>query len=333
MRLTLPPSAFWSPEFRQAYARRSTVLRFAPAPAKDTSKHEWEQFEASNNAQLAEPLAWIRKRYPVETLHTEIAGVPVGIISPGDGIAPENKHRVLIHLHAGGFVYFRGLMLGQLESSPVASIGRMKVITVDFRQAPDHVYPAATQDVEAIYEALLQQYNPEHIGIFGSSAGGVLAAQALTGFQKKGLPRPGAVGILGAAPPTPPWPYGKGGDSSIWAFDVLPEGPPSEVVRQDGDPICWYMQGADAQDTNAYPGSSDAALATFPPTLLLVGSRETWLSCALDSHTRLLRLGVDATLYVMEGGWHLAHVFAVGTPEAHDANAYVARWFGQRLAR
>jgi epsilon-lactone hydrolase len=152
-------------------------------------------------------------------------------------------------------------------------------------------------------------------------------------FQAKGLPRPRAIGVLGAAPPTAPWPYGKVGDSRMWSLDLLPERRRGEVLRKDGDPICWYMEAADEADINAYPGSSDAALATFPPTLLLVGSRETWLSSALHAHARLLRLRVDATLYVMEGGWHEAHVFAVSSREAHDANAYVAHWFEARLAR
>jgi lysophospholipase L1-like esterase len=91
------------------------------------------------------------------------------------------------------------------------------------------------------------------------------------------------------------------------------------------------MQGAKPDDPIAYPGISDAVLAKFPATLLLTGTRAYDMSATIVAHSKLLKLGVDSQLYVLEGGWHGAHVMAAGTPEAHDANAYVARWFDQRL--
>jgi len=68
--------------------------------------------------------------------------------------------------------------------------------------------PAASEDVEAVYRELLKEYQPEHIGIFGCSAGGGLTAQAVAWFQSKALSRPRAVGIFAAAP-MPPWLHGN----------------------------------------------------------------------------------------------------------------------------
>jgi hypothetical protein len=65
-----------------------------------------------------------------------------------------------------------------LESVPIASVGRFKVITVDYRQAPEATFPVASEDVAAVYKDLLKTYKPENIGVYRCSAGGALTAQA-----------------------------------------------------------------------------------------------------------------------------------------------------------
>jgi acetyl esterase/lipase len=213
-------------------------------------------------------------------------------------------------------------------------MGRIKVITLDYRQAPFHEYPAASEDVEAVYRELLKEYRPGAIGIYGCSAGGVLAAQAIAWFQANGLPRPGAVGVFCASPSAAPWPFGSiQGDSAVWGLGFIPRSELSDADKAILEPSSWYMKSAASSDPSAFPGSFEAVLAKFPPTLLLVGSREPALSPVIVAHAKFLKLGVDSSLYVMEGATHAAHVMAVNTPEAHDANAYIAHWFNQHLAR
>jgi epsilon-lactone hydrolase len=334
--LTISPSEHWSAEFKSFYAKMvaGTTPRteFKP-PLQNAPAAEWEQFDSANDSLMAESLDTARRLYPVNVEDTKLGGVRVGIITPEGGVATANRRRVLINLRGGGFVYNRGLSFGQLESIPVASLGGIKVITVDYRQAPLYAYPAASEDVEAVYKELLKKYSPTSIGIYGCSAGGALTAQAVAWFEAKDLPRPGAVGIFSFAPSTAPWPWGKEGDSRIWRSSFVPKSQLSDADDAAMQPILWYMQNADASDPKAYPGSSDAVLARFPPTLFLVGSREYWLSSAVVAHAKLLHMNVDASLYVMEGAPHAAHVSAVGTPEAHDANAYIARWFDEHLAQ
>jgi acetyl esterase/lipase len=69
-------------------------------------------------------------------------------------------------LHGGAFLW--GAHSGGLvESIPVASVGKMKVISVDYRQGPEAAFPAASEDVAVVYTALLKHYKPRNIGIYG----------------------------------------------------------------------------------------------------------------------------------------------------------------------
>jgi acetyl esterase/lipase len=328
--LTIPPSDFWSSAFRDEYAkgvieeRKTKTPPADPHPPRDAPRAAWDKFDAWINGQLAAPLARALERYPVDVVDTSIAGVHVGIITPKGGVSPENQGRVLINLHGGGFVDFRGLGFGELESVPVSSMGKIKVVTVDYRQSPYYKYPAASEDVEAVYRDILKKYKPDAIGICGCSAGGFLRAQAVAWMQAKGLPRPGAIGIFCAALPGVSFPFGKSGDSKMWGLGIIPESPDQRAVSPLSSAASWYMEGADIHDPKAYPAISDSVLAKFPPVLILSGTRELTMSPAVVSHARLLKLGVDSSLYIMEGGWHAAHATAVDTPEAHDANAYIA---------
>src|SRR5262249_46514269 len=154
-----------------------------------------------------------------------------------------NVHRVLINVHGGGFYGGRGLTFGQLESIPLAAIGRIKVVTVDYREAPYYKFPAATEDTVAVYRELLKQYHPAAIGIFGSSAGGVLTAQVLATLGAQRLPRPGAAGIFWAGP-GPFWSprFTKEGDSTMWLRAFFP---PQESRQALSNAQVDYMAGAD----------------------------------------------------------------------------------------
>jgi epsilon-lactone hydrolase len=98
-------------------------------------------------------------------------------------------------MHGGAFAV--GSVRGGLaESIPVAAVAGIKVITVDYRMAPEHQFPAASEDVASVYKELLKKYKPKNIGIYGCSAGGMLAGQSVAWFQKQRLPRLGAIGIF-----------------------------------------------------------------------------------------------------------------------------------------
>jgi epsilon-lactone hydrolase len=79
-----------------------------------------------------------------------IGGVHTEVFTPAGGISPSNAMRVLINLHGGGFGA-NARTKSHLESVPIASIGRIKVISIDYRQAPEFALPSASEDVAAVY--------------------------------------------------------------------------------------------------------------------------------------------------------------------------------------
>lgn len=259
-----------------------------------------------------------RAAYPVEIVESPFGAVFAETITPAGGVPAENAGRVLINLHGGGFS-LGARSIGRLESIPVASIARMKVVAVDYRQGPEFRFPAASEDVATVYRALLETHAPEQIGIFGCSAGGMLTAQSVAWFQQHDLPRPGAIGIFCAGAGG----MGEGDARLITAALHVP--PP-------GGGSMAYFEGADMRDPLVAPAFTPAVLAQFPPTLVLTGTRDMALSSALYTHTQLVASGVDADLHVFEG---LGHYFFADTtlPESRQAFAVMAKFFEAHLGR
>ena len=271
----------------------------------------------------AEQAARAKQAYAVEIHSETIGGVQTDVIIPKGGPAQRNRNRVLINLHGGAFAW-GARDGGQAESIPVAALGVIEVITIDYREGPENHFPAASEDVASVYAELLQRYRPENIGIFGCSAGGILTAESVVWFQQHNLPRPGAIAMLcsGARP--------FSGDSAYLA-PILNGGPPPKPqdvpTRLASIP---YFTGADASDPLVLPGVSDTAMAQFPPTAILTGSRDFAMSAALDTANQLNRLGVEAELHVWDGMSH-AFMMLSQLPEAREANYTLARFFDRHL--
>ncbi len=259
--------------------------------------------------------------YPVKITASKIAGVPVDIVVPAD--AKIDEHRVLINLHGGAFLWGAGSG-GLVESIPVASLAKMRVISVDYREGPEDSYPAASEDVEKVYRALLAHYRSKNIGIYGCSAGGMLTAEAVAWFQDKGLPVPGAIGIFCSGV------VNIGGDSSFVGPMLMGQrvNPPNRASFGS----LPYFKNADITSPLVLPGNSPAVLAKFPPTLLISGTRDMALSAVLRTDELLTAAGVSTELHVWEGMWH-SFFSDPELPESKAAYAVMARFFDRRLRR
>ena len=104
----------------------------------------------------------IRQRYAVNVEERTIGGIFTQIVTPKDGIPARNRDRVLLNVHGGGFVS-GGRTASLVESIPLASIEKIKVISIDYRMGPEYKFPAASEDVATVYKEILKEYKPQHI--------------------------------------------------------------------------------------------------------------------------------------------------------------------------
>jgi epsilon-lactone hydrolase len=323
--LAVPLSSVLSPEARSymLHLLRDQPFAGGPSAAQDIKGYRARQDEIMN--WFLKP---IRQRYPVSVEHKTIAGIYSDIVTPKDGVAPKNRNRVLLNVHGGGFI--SGARTAALvESIPIASVEKIKVITIDYRMGPEYKFPAASEDVAAVYKELLKDYSPQHIGLYGCSAGGMLAAMSIAWFQKNNLPNPSAIGVLCAS-------IGEltEGDASFISGPLNGFAVPAGRAGSDGlaqfRPA--YLSNVDPKDQLAYPINSPALVAKFPPTLLVTSTRGMEYSSAINSHNALVRAGVDAELHVWDG---LPHAFWYNSdlPESREVYDVIARFFDRHFGK
>lgn len=313
--MTLPPSSLLSPEAHRVILRERSIVPPEFAGDVKAARAFWGKY---NDDRLAE----MRAHFRTIERRQIMGGIAVDVVTPASGVIPRNAHRVLINVHGGAFQWGAGS--GALvEAIPIAATMQVTVVTVDYRLAPEHRYPAASQDVAAVYAALLRQYPPENIGIYGCSAGGVITAQTTAWLQRQGLPRPGAIGTFcgtGAA---------YQGDSA-YLSEPLAHGKPMPAGALPQTLASLYMDGVSAQDPMAYPLAHDSVMAAFPPVLQLAGSRDFAASILTWQHRRLTALGVTSELQIFDG---LGHAFFVwpNMPESIEAYRLVRGFFDRHL--
>jgi len=259
-----------------------------------------------------------KKLYPVNITSDTIAGVPVRVITPLT-IAPENRDRVLINLHGGGFNSDSGSLS---ETIPVAHLSGIKVIAVLYRLAPEHPFPAGLDDAVAVYKELLKSYKREHIGIYGTSAGAILTAEVTVKLKQLKLPLPAATGIFSGLGD-----FSQVGDSiALFALNGFSGHlePPKPGARDTE----YFSASTDPKDPVLSPLYAD--LTGFPPTLFITSGRDLLLSGTTILHRAYLRAGVDAQLVVFEA---LPHAFwnNPALPESKEADQLMATFFDRQL--
>jgi len=262
--------------------------------------------------------AW-SKICPVTIAEQTIEGVPVHVVTP-DNMPFSSHDRLLINLHGGGFNSDSG---SYTESIPIASYTKVKVIAVLYRLAPEHPFPAAVDDAVKVYKAMLAVYQPEHIVIYGTSAGAILTAEVAVKLKQLGLPQPAALGIFSGMGD-----FARPGDSiAMYGLRGLAGhlDPPEPGAH---DP--FYLGSTDARDPVLSPIFAD--LHGMPPTLFITSGRDLLLSGTANLHRAFLGAGVDARLVVFDA---LPHAFWYDPrlPEAIEANKMMADFFVQQLGK
>src|SRR5579862_2296584 len=143
----LPVPTDVSPQI-QALAARPIPPDFVPETLE-----EWAALQEAYNASVEQALPGQEQRLHVTVEETRMAGVTVYIVTP-DRVAHENRDRLLIHIHGGCYVLGGGLAATS-EAVMMAGIGHYKVISVDYRMPPVAYFPAALDDVVAVWREAL----------------------------------------------------------------------------------------------------------------------------------------------------------------------------------
>lgn len=312
----LPPSIYLSEEAKKALPRTPTdpeegMLRALAAGQAGEMRKKLPQFMAPRIKHLAD-------LYPVTMRQTTIAGIPAVIATPVRPVPGRNKRKIIVNLPGGGFVMGEAGSTGMTESIPLAVLAQVEVVSITYRQAPETTFPAASEDVAAVYRELLKTHRPQDIAIFGCSAGGLLAAESIAWFAKEKLPQPGALGILCASADAR-WE----GDSRAWGRSL--QALPARVDMERN-----YFNANDLSNPLASPVLAPDLLKQFPPTLIITATRAMEMSAAVNTHRELVKAGVDAELHVWDGLGH-AFFYNIDLPESREAFEVMARFFQKHL--
>jgi epsilon-lactone hydrolase len=271
------------------------ILRQSAFPADSDID---EQRRALHELLSAQPL-------PAEVTVTaaELGGVPTAEISV-EGIEP--RHLVL-YFHAGVYAMGEASLTADLASQ----VGRRtdaKVISVDYRLAPEHPYPAAVDDALAAYEALLETgIAPADIVFAGESAGGGLAVATLVNARDRGLALPAAAFVMS--------PYA---DLTLAGTSMeTKRGVDPLLSREALEPrVADYTAGEDAALGLISPIFAD--LSGLPPLIIQAGTHEVLLDDAIRLAEQAVAAEVEVTLGITPG---VPHVFQAYYPILDEATA------------
>jgi monoterpene epsilon-lactone hydrolase len=274
-------------------------------------------------------VAWARRVLEKPVIRTRITKrivvepVRVGALG-GEAVQPRRRDgagRTILYLHGGG--YFFGSSLGyRAITFALAEAARARVVTPDYRRAPEHPFPAALEDGVAAARGLYASgVSPDDLAVCGDSAGGGLALGVLTRLRDAGEPLPACAVLFS------PW------------TDLAATG---ESLRRNGrcDPLFHgdciaadarhYLGGEDPRNPDVSPLYAD--LGGLPPLLIQVGRTEVLLDDSLRLARKARLSGVEARCEVwtdLPHVWHLQHGLL---PEARAALGGAAGFILDRTA-
>ncbi len=245
----------------------------------------------------------------------DAGGVPAWWIRTGE---PRHARKALLYLHGGGYIL--GSAAAQLavplRVGPAAGV---PVLSVEYRLAPEHPYPAAVDDCLTAYRWLLKTgHQGSDVAFVGDSAGGGLAISCALAARRDGLSMPAAVAALSPLGDLTP---ASDTRTTLAAWDPIVVGDPTAR-------FALYAGTHDPRDPLISPVYAD--FTGFPPLLIQVGTREVLLSDSIRLARRARAAGVDITLDAWEGMWHVWQDHATA-PEARQAAAEIGRFLEGRL--
>ncbi|GGF52056.1 hypothetical protein GCM10007301_09400 [Azorhizobium oxalatiphilum] len=295
---------------------RDKIARPIPDPMAFPHRGDvaaWRTLVRGGDHLLMEKAQAVLAAAPPATVREVTAGsARVFVIEPQQKTLPADA--VILDIHGGALIFGGGDLCRDLARGIAAAYGAT-VWAVDYRMPPDHPYPAGLDDCVAAYRALLEAYRPERIVLKGDSAGGNLAAALLLRIRDAGLPMPAGCLLF-----SPELDLTETGDSFRANLGIDPLGSllPVNLLYAGTHPL-----------VDPYVSPIFARVEGFPPTLLVTGTRDIFLSNSVRLHRSLRDAGVYAELHVMEAIPHGG--YSPGTPEAEAQMVDVRRFLTTAL--
>ena len=203
----------------------------------------------------------------------------------------------------------------------IAKSANIQALSINYRLAPEHTYPAAHQDCFNAYQWLLNNgYDAQQIILGGDSAGAFFVLQTLLEIKQQGMAQPQAAFLLSPL------------------ADALYFNGESYVSKRKRDPwlkadqlpglVDLYLGEASGMPSSLSPINVD--LLGLPPILTHVGEDEILLSDALRLHQQLKAHGVSSELTVWPKMWHVFHCMGDSLPQARQAISQVGDFIKAR---
>ena len=274
----------------QQFLSNKPPVGISKFPALD-DKEGWRAEAEEANRNLIAFSSRQAQRYPAESTLHHLGSASLYEITPRE-LAAADQNRAILFIHGGGF-NMGGGKAALYAALPLAATAKLRTYSLDYRMPPDHPFPAALDDSVAAYRWLLEKYRPEHIAIYGPSAGGNLAPACILKARDLGLPLPGACAVHSPA------------SDLTESGDTYETNQHIDFVLQHRLPelMQLYANGHDLRDPLLSPAFADYTKG-FPPTILTSGTRDLLLSSTVMLHRAMRRAGVSAELHVWEAMTH-----------------------------
>lgn len=279
-------------------------MKYKPHPGYESLWNVKMDFEPANEDQPVENAAVIRELMldfkPPEGIEI------TNLLVPGLNGAPEipvriyknvavKKAPLVLNIHGGGFVS-GDLDNDNIRASKIAEHVGCTVVSVGYRLAPKAIFPAQLEDCLAVLEYALAHadgldLDPEKIGIFGTSAGGCIAAGLCLYLRDHNGPKV-SVQVLNF----PALDYLATSTSAIQFYDDAP------LVQGDGLSGVWklYLGGFKGEIPSYYAVPALARdLSELPPTCMIVNEYDPLRDEGIDYARKLMAFAVPTELYAL----------------------------------
>lgn len=228
-----------------------------------------------------------------------------------------NTDKVILQLHGGGYIGAMRNAYRMFAGLYCEVSGGMSVLTIDYRVAPEHPYPAALEDAVAAYQYLLDEgWFAEQIIVAGDSAGGGLAMALCHYLKDHHMMLP--CGIIAMSPWTDLLASGESYDTNYEKDPLFGNTRDSLIYNKD------YVGDHDPMDAYISPLYGD--FRGFPPMLIQVGSYEMLLSDSVSVASKARHQGVKVRLSIYDGMFHIFQMAAKMLPESRKAWAEIGKF-------